>query len=210
MVASSFAVWALFHENNLLLPSSSFHFFSGAGEAQQETFRKLLQLWQDSPAPAGWAILLFPILLFWFCFRIALSSIFLSSLVNEWTSFAMSFGWEKWKRKERARVQEKERKTSLWCFGLVAVRLFSWGHHSSFTRFGLGCWVELEWNKIKLEKKSMGKGQLSDFFFFFLASVHMSLRRLMLSFKFILILFPVLYAPSQCRHCYCRDWFCTL
>lgn len=32
-------------------------------------------LCSDSPTPAGWAVPLFPNLLFWFCFRIALSSI---------------------------------------------------------------------------------------------------------------------------------------
>lgn len=111
MVASSFAVWALFHENSLSPASSPFHFFSGRGGASAGAtiLKKLLLLWRDSPPCAGWAVSLFPILLFWVGFRIAPSSIFLSLLVNEWTSLAVVlwFGEIKEERKRKGSSKKK-------------------------------------------------------------------------------------------------------
>ncbi len=140
MVTSSFAAWALFNENRLLLPSSPFYFFSGAGEPRQKPpFRKLLLfVWLDSPPYAGWAVSLFQILLFWFCFRIALSSISPSI----WTSLTMVLWFCEIKQEKRSKAPANmlPGKTTLWYFGLVARRLFSHGHHCSFIGLSQGCW----------------------------------------------------------------------
>lgn len=91
---------------------------------------------ENSSFVAGLASLcrvsLFPILLFWFYFRNALSSISLSLLVNEWTFLAMawSFGFVKCKSKKKKAPAKRKHfawKTALWYWGPVApVPLFPW------------------------------------------------------------------------------------
>ena len=116
-----------------------------ASLSRTHCLEKLLPLWQESPP--GWAVSLFPGLLFWFCFRMALSSIFLSLLLNELTFPATVFWFcEKKKRKERAKLWQKNQtnilpgKTTLWYFELIALCLCTQGHHCSFTGLSQGCW----------------------------------------------------------------------
>lgn len=141
MVASPFAVPASCSENSLLLRPSGLQVQESLSGTH--CLEKLLPLWQKSPP--GRAVALFPGLLFWFGFRMALSSIFLSLLLNELT-FPATVLWFceiKEERKSKAPAKTNKHvagKTTLWYFELIALCLCTQGHRCSFTGLSQGCW----------------------------------------------------------------------